>query len=33
MRVVKNYINGEWTDSEAKEFGDVWCPATGQAIS
>jgi malonate-semialdehyde dehydrogenase (acetylating)/methylmalonate-semialdehyde dehydrogenase len=31
-RRVKNYINGEWVDSETKEFGDVWCPATGEKI-
>src|SRR4030042_4914682 len=32
MKKVKNYINGEWVDSETKEFGDVWCPATGEKI-
>ncbi len=32
MRRVKNYINGEWVDSETKEFGEVWCPATGEKI-
>ena len=32
MKVVKNYINGEWVDSETKEYGDVWCPATGEKI-
>ena len=32
MKRVKNYINGEWVDSEAKEYGDVWCPATGEKI-
>ena len=32
MKVVKNYINGEWVESETKEFGDVWCPATGEKI-
>ncbi len=33
MMRVKNYINGEWVESEAKEFGDVWCPATGEKIA
>ncbi len=33
MKVVKNYINGEWTESETKEYGDVWCPATGEKIA
>ncbi len=33
MKRVKNYINGEWVDSETKEFGDVWCPATGEKIA
>ena len=32
MKAVKNYINGEWTDSDTKEYGDVWCPATGEKI-
>ncbi len=32
MERVKNYINGEWVESETKEFGDVWCPATGERI-
>jgi malonate-semialdehyde dehydrogenase (acetylating)/methylmalonate-semialdehyde dehydrogenase len=32
MKRVKNYINGEWVDSETKEYGDVWCPATGEKI-
>jgi acyl-CoA reductase-like NAD-dependent aldehyde dehydrogenase len=32
MKVVKNYINGEWTDSETREFGEVRCPATGDKI-
>ena len=33
MQRVKNYVNGEWVESEAKEFGDVWCPATGEKIA
>ena len=32
MKRVKNYINGEWVDSGTKEYGDVWCPATGEKI-
>jgi len=32
MKALKNYINGEWVDSETKDFGDVWCPATGEKI-
>jgi malonate-semialdehyde dehydrogenase (acetylating)/methylmalonate-semialdehyde dehydrogenase len=32
MKRVKNYINGEWVESETKEFGDVWCPATSEKI-
>jgi len=30
---LRNYINGEWVEAEAKEFGDVWCPATGEKIA
>ena len=29
---LKNYINGEWVDSKTKEYGEVWCPATGEKI-
>ncbi len=32
MKRMKNYINGEWVDSAAKEFGDIRCPATGEKI-
>ncbi len=32
MDSVKNYINGEWVESQTREFGDVWCPATGETI-
>ena len=32
METLRNYINGEWTNSEAKDFGDVWCPAIGEKI-
>jgi malonate-semialdehyde dehydrogenase (acetylating)/methylmalonate-semialdehyde dehydrogenase len=33
MNSVKNYINGTWSDSETQEFGEVWCPATGEKIA
>jgi malonate-semialdehyde dehydrogenase (acetylating)/methylmalonate-semialdehyde dehydrogenase len=33
MQTVKNYVNGEWVASGAKEFADVWCPATGEKIA
>ena len=33
MERIKNYINGEWVYSETKEYGDVWCPATGEKIA
>ena len=32
IKRVKNYINGEWVESKTKEYGDVWCPATGEKI-
>jgi len=32
MKRMKNYINGQWVDSESKEFGNVRCPATGEKI-
>lgn len=32
MEKVKNYINGEWVDSNTTEYGDVWNPATGEKI-
>jgi malonate-semialdehyde dehydrogenase (acetylating)/methylmalonate-semialdehyde dehydrogenase len=30
---MRNYINGEWVDSDSTTFGDVWCPATGEKIA
>ena len=33
MNRVRNYINGEWVGSDTKEYGDVWCPATGEKIA
>ena len=32
MKRVKNYINGKWVESDTKEYGEVWCPATGEKI-
>ena len=32
MKRVKNYINGEWVESDTNEYGEVWCPATGEKI-
>ena len=31
--VMKNYVNGEWIDSDSTVKGDVWCPATGEKIA
>ena len=33
LPIMKNYIDGEWQDSDTKVFGDVWCPATGEKIA
>lgn len=33
LHLVKNYINGEWVESESKVLGDVWNPATGEKIA
>lgn len=33
IRVLKNYINGEWVESSATEFEDVYNPATGELIA
>lgn len=33
LPILKNYVNGEWTDSKSKVLGDVWCPATGEKIA
>jgi malonate-semialdehyde dehydrogenase (acetylating)/methylmalonate-semialdehyde dehydrogenase len=33
LPVMKNYINGEWVDSDTKVFGDVWNPALGEKIA
>lgn len=31
--VMKNYINGEWVDSDATTFGDVYNPAKGEKVA
>jgi malonate-semialdehyde dehydrogenase (acetylating)/methylmalonate-semialdehyde dehydrogenase len=33
LPVIKNYINGEWVDSNTTNFGDVWNPALGEKIA
>jgi malonate-semialdehyde dehydrogenase (acetylating)/methylmalonate-semialdehyde dehydrogenase len=33
LPLMKNYINGEWVDSDTKTFGDVWNPALGEKIA
>ncbi len=33
MRLVQNYINGRWIDSESKERAEVFSPATGERIA
>lgn len=33
MQKLKNFVNGEWIDSDTKEWGDVRCPATGEKIA
>lgn len=33
VRVLKNYINGEWVESLATEHEDVYNPATGEVIA
>ena len=33
VEVVKNYINGRWVESKAKETQDVINPATGELLA
>ena len=33
VEIVKNYINGKWVESKAKETRDVFNPATGEVIA
>ena len=32
-RTVQNYVGGQWVDSDAKQFTDVFNPATGELIA
>jgi len=33
LPILKNYINGEWAESNTNSFGDVWNPAKGTKIA
>lgn len=33
IKNIQNYINGEWVDSGADTFGDIWNPALGEKIA
>lgn len=33
LPVMQNFIDGEWRTAEATEYGNVWCPATGEKIA
>jgi malonate-semialdehyde dehydrogenase (acetylating)/methylmalonate-semialdehyde dehydrogenase len=33
MKVVRNYVNGEWIESESKDLLDITNPSTGEVIS
>ena len=33
LPLMKNYINGEWVESNSKTIGDVWNPAQGEKIA
>mgnify|MGYP000446988744 CR=1 FL=1 len=33
LPLMKNYINGEWVESNSKTIGDVWNPALGEKIA
>ena len=33
LPLMKNYINGEWVESQSMTFGDVWNPAKGEKIA
>ncbi len=33
LPILKNYINGEWVESDTSSFGDVWNPAKGTKIA
>lgn len=31
--MLKNYVNGEWVQSDSTEIGDITCPSTGEIIA
>ena len=33
LPLMKNYINGEWVESDSTTIGDVWNPALGEKIA
>ena len=33
LPLMKNYINGEWVESNSTALGDVWNPATAEKIA
>lgn len=33
MRLIKNYVNGEWIESKTKEFEDVYNPGDGEVVA
>ncbi len=33
LPIMKNYIDGEWVESDAADMGDVWNPAKGEKIA
>lgn len=33
LELMKNYINGEWAESDSTLVGDIWNPATGEKIA
>ena len=33
LKIMQNYINGEWVESKSTSFGDVYNPATGEKIA
>ena len=33
LPLMKNYVNGEWVESNTTTFGDVWNPGLGEKIA
>ncbi len=33
IAIMKNYINGEWVESNTETFGDIWNPVLGEKIA